>query len=169
MIFFLISLTTYYFYFYLKTNKAINVLENSKYSVKEYFKVVFKMPVKSFGLAELAFIVLAIIAFVTDFKITAICTVVFYMMLSLYLIKGKPKFKINTSNVRVLVITILLFAAVSIPIIIDCYKLDNTFIDYNPMFIYYTILYVVMYLLWFIVGLAGLINSLFVKEKRKKK
>ena len=169
MAFFLISLSTFYIYWFLKTNKAINILERNKFNVKKYFKELFIAPIKTFGLIELSFIVLALIAFVTDDKVTGICTVIFYMGLSLIAIKGKPKFNFKAPNIRVLIITFLIFAAINVPIIIDCYNYQNTFTSFNPMFIYYIILYVTMYLLWFIVGVAGLINTLFMKKTLKKK
>lgn len=169
MMFLLISLSTFYVYFVLKTNKAILLLEEEKYSVRKYFKSIFASPLKRFGLLELGFIILIIIDLATNEKVAGICTIIFYTALCLKEIKGRKKIKLTVNNVRVFIITLLLFVALNIPVIIDSFTYKNTFVSYNPMFIYYMILYIIMYLLWFIVGLAGCINTLFMKKKKKKK
>lgn len=169
MIFFLISLSTFYLYWFLKTNRAISILEKNKFDVKKYFKEIFKTPTQTFGIIELAFIILVIISFVTDEKIAGICTVIFYTGLAFLEVKGKPKFKFRAPNIRILIITFLIFAAINIPLIIDYYNYQNTFTSFNPIFIYYSILYVTMYLLWILVGVAGLVNTLFMQKKVKKK
>lgn len=169
MLYLLISLTTFYIYFILKTVKATSILEKEKYSIKKYFKNIFKEPLKTFGALELGFIILIIIALSTNEKVTGICTVLFYMVLSLKLLKEKNKFKFKADNIRIFVITLLLFVALNVPIIMDCMAYENKFISYNPMFIYYSLLYILIYLLWFIVALAGLINKLFKKKNSKKK
>ena len=168
MLFLLISLSTFYLYFILKSFKAINVLDKEKFKTKKYFKEIFKTPLKYFGLLELGFIILIIIALCTNPKVAGICTVIFYMVLCLLELKNREKFKLKANNVRVFIITLLLFAALNVPIIIDSYNYQNSFASFDPTFIYYSILYVIMYLLWFIVGLASLINSLFTNKSSKK-
>lgn len=168
MLFLLISLSTFYLYFILKTFKAINVLDKEKFSTKKYFKEIFKNPAKYFGTLELFFIVLIIVALCTNAKVAGICTVLFYMILCLLELKKREKLKLKANNVRVFIITLLLFAALNVPIMIDSYNYQNSFASFDPTFIYYSILYIIMYLLWFIVGVSSLINSLFTKKASKK-
>ena len=168
MVFLLISLSTFYLYFILKSFKAIDILSKEKFKTKKYFQEIFKKPLKYFGILELGFIVLIIIALCTNSKVAGICTIIFYMFLCLLELKKKEKFSFKVNNIRVFIITLLLFVALNIPIMIDSYNYQNSFASFDPTFIYYSILYIIMYLLWFIVGIASLINGLFTKKSSKK-
>jgi len=72
MVFLLISLSTFYIcntfylYFILKSFKAIDILSKEKFKTKKYFQEIFKKPLKYFGILELGFIVLIIIALCTN-------------------------------------------------------------------------------------------------------
>lgn len=161
MIFLIISLTTFYIYLILKSKKVIKKLEDNDYDLKKYFKSLFN-PQNVFLDLELLFIVLVLIALCTNVKIIGICTILFYMFLSLKEIKEKIKIK----NKRMLVVTILLFVSLSIPIIIDYDTLKNTYIFYDPTFMYYLLLYLFMYLLWFIAPVILFIDKFFKGGKK---
>jgi len=167
MIFFLISLSTFYVYFVLKVVKSINVLSDVKYSIKKYFKKVKKEYVKTFNLLDLSFIILILIAFVTNEKVTGMCTVILYMVLCLKELKDKGNFQFNANNIRIFIITLFLFTALNIAILLDYNEATNMFLDYSPIFIYYSVLYIVMYFIWIIVGIAGFMNNLFSKKSSK--
>jgi len=169
MEFFLISLSTFYVYFILKTSKSITILSNEKYDIKKYIKKISKNHIKTFGLLELSFIILILIAIVTNEKVTGICTVVLYTILCLKLLKNKEKFKVNINSVRTFIITTLIFVTLNVSVFLDYSQTSNMFLDYNPAGIYYTILYIIMYFIWSVFALAGFFNNLFNKKSSKKK
>lgn len=168
MVFFLTSLSTFYVYYILKSAKIIGFLANEKYDIKKYFKKITKEKNITFNLLELAFVILILIAFVTNEKMAGMCTVILYMVLCLKIIKEKQNFKFNLNNIRTFIISTLIFIVLNIVVLLDYKESMKMFLNYNPVFIYYTLLYVAMYFIWIIIGVAGFINNLFSKKSLKK-
>lgn len=155
MIFLIISLITFYIYLILKSKKAVNILEKNNYNLKNYFKCIFKKGL--FLNFELCFIILILIAICTNSKTTGICTILFYMFLSLKELKEKIKVK----DKKMLFLTIVLFISLTVPIILDYESLSKMYLFYDPTFIYYFLLFLFMYLIWFIIPVSLFIKKLY--------
>ena len=162
IIFFFVSLITYFCFLVLKGREAFVNLEKSKYNISKFKKWVFTK--KNFLTLELLGIFIIIIAFRFDIRTVGICTIVFYLLLSLLKIKSsKNKLEINESNKRQIWVTILVYVLIFGLIFIDYYIYQKGFIFYNRTIYYYPIAIIVGYLQYPIIYLV----SAILKQKKK--
>ena len=164
MLFLLISLVTYFTFLILKGRKALIILEKDKYNIKKYKKDLFNK--KNFLTLELLGLFLIIIAFFFNSKITFICTIILYMLLSLLEIKKmKNEFKFNKQNTKIILITVVIYIVIFTLIFIDYYNYFKGIITYDRTNFYYPIIFILGYILYFIIYL---IAKLTIKSGNKK-
>jgi len=85
MIFFFISLSTYFCYLVLKSFNTLELLQKEKFNVTKSFNWIKENYKKIFLTSELLVIILIVISFNADAKAMGICMVVFYMFMFLYI------------------------------------------------------------------------------------
>ena len=153
MIYFFVSLITYITYQTLKTRKAL-------INQKNYKKWLFTK--KNLISPELLGIVIIIIAFTTNPKITGLCMIVLYMILSLLEIsKIKEKLKLNKQNIKVYIITTIIYLLIFSLFIIDYNNIQKEFFMVDHSKYYYMITIIIGYLHY-------LILLPIIKFKKKK-
>ena len=160
MIFFYISLVTYFCFLILKGRNGIILLNNSKGDLKKYRQNIMKKGKELFITPELLGIILIIVALNTNEKITGICFVIFYMLLFLYLLrKSKEKFKLKKGNIGLIVALVLLFVLLYVLFGLHYISLHSDFIWFDTQWIYYIISIIIGYLLYFIIWICGVISK----------
>ena len=162
MIFFYISLSTYLCYLILKTNKSLLELNKSKFNLKEYYK---KITAKKYLFTpELFAIVLIIIAFNTNAKITGICMIVLYTILYLLLLKNKDKkIKIDKQIISTIIIFIIIYLGMFVLFFIDYLKLTHEFFLFDNTKYYYAITIIIGYLSNYVILISAFITKIFTK------
>lgn len=161
MIFFYISLVTYFCFLILKGRKGIILLNSSKGSLKKYFQNIKINGKELFLTPELLALILVVIALNANEKTMGICFVIFYMLLFLYFLrKTKDKFKLKKGNISLIIILIIFFILINAIFFIHYMSIQDDFFIFNTMWIYYIISVIVGYLLYFIIGFGELINKL---------
>lgn len=160
MIFFYISLVTYFCFLILKARNGIVLFNNSKGDLKKYRQNVIKKGKELFLTPELLAIILVIIALNANEKITGICFVIFYMLLFLYFLrKSKDKFKLKKGNISLIVILVLFFVLVNVLFCVHYMSFQSDFLWFDTQWIYYIVSVVLGYLLYFIIWFCGIINK----------
>lgn len=162
MIYFFISLVTYFCFLVLKSRKALFNLEKSKYDIQKYKKWVFTK--KNFVTLELFAIFLVVIAIYHDAKVAGISAIVFYMILSLLELKNfDDKFKFNKKNIKIIIFEVIIYLLVFGIIITDYILTQRGIILYSHIPIYYLIIVIMGYLNYVI------IYALSISKKKAKK
>jgi len=165
MLFLLISLVTYFTFLILKGRKALIILDKDKYNIKKKKKDIINK--QNFLTPELLGVLLIIVAFFFNSKITYICTIIFYMFLSLLEIKNmNNKFKFNKQNIKIIIITSVIYLIIFAIMSIDYYNYVKGMITYDRTNFYYPIIFIIGYILYFIIYL---IANLTIKIGNKKK
>ncbi|MBQ9011444.1 MAG: hypothetical protein IJ093_02225 [Bacilli bacterium] len=170
MIFFYISLSTYLCFLVIKLHKGLITLDKSKFDLKKYHKNVFNKD--NFLTPELLGIIIIIIAFNSNAKVTGVCMVILYTLLFLYFLREKQdKLSKNKKVVSTAVITGLIYISIFSLFLIDYLDLQNDFLIFDNSKLYYTITIIIGYLAYYIIFLSGLITNIFSKlfKKQKKK
>ncbi len=169
MIFFYISLITYFCVLILKSRNIIILLNNSKGKLKTYYHNIIKNKKKLFLTPEILGLVLIIIALNANEKIMGICFVIFYTLLFLYFLKDvKNKFKLKKGNGLLITILIIFFVVINILFVVHYIITHAGFFWFNTTWIYYIVLIIFAYLLPFIILLCQAINKGLVKIYPKK-
>ena len=170
MIFFFISLSTYLCYLVLKYQKGLALFKKENYAVKSYGKYLVKHPKEIFLTPEILNIIIIVVAINTDVKIAGICMVIFYMIMFLYeLRKFDKKIKMDINIVRILIVTLIIYIALSIWFVLDYNALQNDLLIFDHRWIYYVIVILLGYFSYFVIWFGGLFNALIVKLLPKKK
>ena len=171
MIFFYISLITYFCFLILKGRYGIILLNSNKGNLKNYGKNIFKNAKELFFTPELLAIILIIIAINANEKITGICFVVFYMLIFLYFLrKSKTKFKLKKGNISLIVILVILMVLVNGLFYVHYSFFHGDFLIFDTEWLYYIIAIVISYLFYFIIWACELINKPieFICQKKHK-
>ncbi len=172
MIFFYISLITYFCFLILKGRNGLILLNNNKGNLKKYRYTVIKKGKELFLTPELLGIILIVIALNANEKITGISFVIFYMFLFLYLLrKSKAKFKLKKGNIRLIIIIALLFIFINILFYLHYMSFQSDFLLFDTEWMYYIASVILGYLLYFIIWFCGLINraiEIIFYRKHKK-
>ncbi len=172
MIFFFVSLSTYFCYLILKYQKHLGLLQEKKFNLAGYYNNIVKNLKREFLTPEILAIVMIVIVLNTDAKITGISMIIFYILMFLYEIRNfKTINKKNPNMIRTIIFIVIINLLVLIGFIIDNSRIYNNFLFYNHIWIYYIIMIILCYLSSGITLLAGLLNNitdLIYKKIRKK-
>lgn len=173
MIFFYISLSTYFCYQILKYRQGLVLLNEANGSLKKYSKSLIKNKKELFFTPELLAIILIVIAVNTDAKITGICFVIFYTLMFLYMFrKKKEKLVLNKSNVILIVILLILFLLLDILFYFNDEMLNSGFLIFDATWIYYIVFAILSYFSYVALLIAEIIIKpfeLIFKKKSKHK
>lgn len=162
MIFFYISLSTYLCFLFLKLHKSLLVLNKEKFNLKKYHKWIINK--ENFINLELLGLIIIIIAFNADAKITGICMVILYTILYLYLFKDKQKkLTINKKIVSTIIICSLIYLGIFTIFLVDYLSLQKEFFLFDNSKYYYTVTILIGYFANYIVLLSAFITNIFTK------
>ncbi|MBR3229693.1 MAG: hypothetical protein IKF91_02565 [Bacilli bacterium] len=143
MIYFYISLLTYYVYMTLKYKDSLVLLQKTNYNSAKYKKSINK---KVFINKELIIILLIIIAVNFNLKTIEIATIITYMILSLLKLKDKNKIKIEKKLIIRLLTLLTVFILLNIWFILDYKSYHNPKgLIFDNTALYYIILYLFTY------------------------
>lgn len=160
MIFFFISLSTYFCYLVLKSFNTLELLQKEKFNVTKSFNWIKENYKKIFLTSELLVIILIVISFNADAKVIGICMVVFYMFMFLYKLKGYIKqLKFDGNVIRTGIITFIIYILVSIIFVWDNNTASSDFIMVDNREIYYVVMVLMIYFNSLIVLVSSLINN----------
>ena len=170
MIFFFISLSTYFCYLILKYRKGLKALQENKFKVKDFGKWIFKNAKKTLFIPELFAVGIIAISIYTDAKITGIFMVVFYMLLFLYELKIKDgNIKLESKGKRVVITACLIYLLVFIALCWIDIILQNKILFFDYKWIFYLIVIVMSYLSYFVILISAIINKPLEHLLKKKK
>lgn len=148
MIYFYVSLITYFVYTILKYKDSLVLLQKNKYNTKKYKN---KLNKKLFINRELIIIVLIIIALNLDLKTIEISTIIAYTILSFLKLKEKNNLKMDKKTIARLITLIIIFTIINIWFILDYKSYHNTKgLIFDNSALYYIILYILTYLSYII-------------------
>lgn len=168
MIYFFISLVTFFCFQILKSRKALITIEENKYDVKKYKNWLFQR--ENFATLEIAAILIVIICIFHGDKVAGISAVVFYMILSLLEIREvDKKFKFNKNNIKIIIPTIIIYLIFFGIIITDYMIVKDEVISFNHTTIYYLITVVIGYLSYLIILLSLYLSNIGKKKAKKGK
>lgn len=155
MIYFYISLLTYYVYSFLKYKESFKLLQKSNYDSKKYLK---KLDKKIFLNIEIIIIILIVISINLDLKSIEISTIIVYMILSLIKLKEKNQLKIEKKAIIRSVALLIIYTLLNIWFILD-YKSyhDTKGLILDNSAIYYIILYIFTYTSYIITLIINII------------
>lgn len=173
MIFFFISLSTYFCYLILKYRQGLMALENEKYDLKKYSKWIIKNGKENFLTLELLAIILIIIAFNFDAKVMGVSMVIFYTFTYLFTLrKQEGKFKFKAPNVRISIISIIIYALILGLFCLDYQYLQSGDLLFDHSKFYYIAVILLGYIAYFIILLSAFIDKpieLLIKKIKKNK
>lgn len=154
---FIVSLLMALIYMYMKSKKAFHMLQQNWYNEgNRYLKWIFANKKKVFLTLDLLFVIF-IIGLWANFKFTMSLFIIFYMIVALIYMRNKRSEQVKkplvfTSRVkRLCVTTIILYI---LPIVFMIIKYNDLHIAY-----YYLIIGLMIYLNYFIVLLANIVNK----------
>ena len=144
MIFFYISLITYYIYTILKYKKTLILLQKANYNSKKYKKSLNK---SLFINKELIIIILIIIALNFDIKTIEISTILVYTLLELTKTKDKTKLKKENKIIIRIIPLVIIYILLNVWFILDYKSFHETKgLIFDNSAIYYIILYIFTYI-----------------------
>ncbi|MBR2708191.1 MAG: hypothetical protein IKE90_02010 [Bacilli bacterium] len=144
MIFFYISLITYYIYTILKYKKTLILLQEANYNSKKYKKSLNK---SLFINKELIIIILIIIALNFDIKTIEISTILVYTLLELTKTKDKTKLKKENKIIIRIIPLVIIYILLNVWFILDYKSFHETKgLIFDNSAIYYIILYIFTYI-----------------------
>lgn len=155
MIYFIISLTTYFTYLVFKGKRYLSYFIEQKYNLKK----IKLFNIKKFLTLELLGVILVVLTFFLNSKTVGILFIIFYMILSLIEIKNSNLLKIDKTAKKTIFITIIIYLAVFIIIFFDYFKYQQGFIFYDRVNYYYIIVFILGYLEYIIIYLSLKINK----------
>ena len=148
MIFFYISLITYYIYTILKYKKTLILLQEANYNSKKYKKSLNK---SLFINKELIIIILIIIALNFDIKTIEISTILVYTLLELTKTKDKTKLKRENKIIIRIIPLVIIYILLNVWFILDYKSFHETEgLIFDNSAIYYIILYIFTYILYLV-------------------
>ena len=143
MIFFYISLITYYIYTILKYKKTLILLQEANYNSKKYKKSLNK---SLFINKELIIIILIIIALNFDIKTIEISTILVYTLLELTKEKDKTILKRENKIIIRIIPLVIIYILLNVWFILDYKSFHETKgLIFDNSAIYYIILYIFTY------------------------
>ncbi len=150
------------------------LLEDAKYSLKKYFNLIVKDGKKHFITLELLSIILIIIAFNFDAKVMGVAMVIFYTFMYLFTLRKQTgKFKFNARNVRVSIVSLIIYALILWAFCLDYQYLQNGYLLFDHSKFYYIVVILLGYLAYFMILLSAFIDKpielLLNKLKKNKK
>ena len=158
MIYFYLSLLTYFFYSIIKYKNALILLKEKKYNTKEYLKEIKKR--KYYINKETIIILLIIIAVNLDLKTIEITTILIYMLLSLQSLNNQKKLLLDNKIKTRIIILLITFIVLNIWFILD-YKSyhpkKGIIFDNSPL--YYIVLYLYTYISHYITLIINIISK----------
>lgn len=144
MIFFYISLITYYIYTILKYKKTLILLQEANYNSKKYKKSLNK---SLFINKELIIIILIIIALNFDIKTIEISTILVYTLLELTKEKDKTILKRENKIIIRIIPLVIIYILLNVWFILDYKSFHETKgLIFDNSAIYYIILYIFTYI-----------------------
>lgn len=153
---FIVSLCIVFIYIYLKSKRAFHMLQQNWYNEgNRYLKWIFSNKRKVFVTIDLAF-VLFIIGMLVSTKVEMSLFIIFYMIIALIYIQKSKKEQVKkplvfTSRVKRLCLTTMILYF--IPVIYICFHFNEVNIHW-----YYLIIGIMVYMNYFVVLLANIIN-----------
>ncbi len=167
MIYFYVSLITYFCYCIIKYKEGIYYLEKDKYDSKKYGQRIVKNAKDIFMTPELLIIILIIIAVNFDIKVLEISTIIVYMILFLYKLKSNKKLKITKKAKTRICLISGIYVILNIWFCLDyiSYHGPGLIFDNNPL--YYIILYTITYLSYPVIYIANKILKPIDKKIEK--
>lgn len=167
---FIVSLCVVLVYLYLKSKKSFHMLQQNWYNEgNRYIKWIFSNKKKVFFTLDILFVIF-IIGMWIPIKIEMCLFILFYMVISLIYIKNTKKEQVKkplafTSRVKRLFITTMLLYI--LPVVCMCLKFNEEYLHF-----YYLIIGFLVYINYFVVLLANIINipieaSIRLKFKRR--
>ena len=169
MLYFIVSLVTYFTYLVLKARRNISYFKQQKYDSKK-IKLLAK---DKFLTIELLGIIIVVLVFFLSSKIIGIIFIVFYMLLSLIEIRKSKPLKLDKTGVNILTLTLSIYLILFFIISVDFYNYQKGFIFYNRVNYYYIVVFIAAYLeyilMYFVLKLNNkkqMINTKKVKNKK---
>lgn len=165
MLYFIISLVTFFTYLVFKGRRYFTEFSKAKYNLKK---------IKLFSLdkyltLELFGIILVVLAFFLTSKTVGILFIIFYMILSLFEIrKFDSGFKLDKKATYSILITSFIYLVIFVIIFIDYFNYQKGFIFYDRVNYYYLIVFIIGYLEYLIIYLSFILCGKLDKKKRKK-
>lgn len=172
MIFFIVSLSTYFCYLILKSINNLEILQKDKFNISKYFTWIKKNAKRIFLSPEIIGIILIVLAFNIDAKAMGICMIVFYMMMFLLVLKDDDKkIKFDGNLIRSGVITLIIYILIILGCVWNNSLVQSEFILVDNRWIYYIVMIIAIYLNVFIVLISALINNgiMYIARKIKGK
>ena len=161
MLFFMISLLTYFTYLLFKGMKYLSYFKKQKYDLKKIKPFILKEYLN----IELLGIIIVVLTFFLYSKVIGIIFIIFYAVLSLIEIRKASIYpKLNRTSITTILITLIIYAIVFVIIFIDYYDYQKGFIFYDRTNYYYIIVFVLGYIEYLI-----LYFSLKLSKKLKNK
>jgi hypothetical protein len=159
VLFFFISLSTYFCYLFLKYRKCLIDYQMCDCFTSSYFKFILGNLRKLFLTPELFMLVLLFIVCNCNVKIAGICTVLFYLLLFLLEIRGNiSSLKIDRNIVIVSLISLVVFVLLFSWFIFDYNFLRGGFLIYERVYVYYCVLILIIYFLPFVLLFSSFIS-----------
>lgn len=160
MIYFYVSLATYFCFCIIKYREGLYYLQKEKYNPKNYLNYLKENKRKLFLNIELLAFLLIIVAIHLEQMYLGICTVILYTILFFYKLKKQnKKLKIDKKIKSRISIIIIIYSLVNSVFCLD-YYLNNIYDNY---IIYLTILIFMTYISYYIVYLSNILTLKFEK------
>lgn len=162
MVYFYVSLVSYFCNLILKYNFALGKLIESKFNLKKYNKWVSSN--KLFNL-ELISLIVIVCAFNFNNKCAEITMLAIYMILFLFnLRKNTTKIKCDKKVILFIVLNIIFWLFVLLGFYFDWHRLDKLIYSYDNTRFYYLILIILSFFVNYIVMIMGFIVNLLKKK-----
>lgn len=170
MIFFFVSLSTYFCFLVLKYRNGLLDFETCDYSSGKYGSYILKNIRKLFVTPEILVFALIIVLYNVETKIDGICMVVFYCLLSLFMIKKlSGKFIFDKNKVLVILFSLLVYICLFTFFILDYNYLMSGYFIYERLYLYYIILALIGYFSPLVLLLGGFVTGPLRKKRKLKK
>lgn len=168
MIFFFISLSTYFSYLILKYQRNLEVLQDSKFNIRNYLSYIKENPKRCFLTPELTGFILIVIALNSDAKVMGISMVIFYTLMYLYELKGfKKHIKLDVDIIRTILIMLVIYILVFIMFVLDFNNSQSEFLIYDNRYLYYIVMVMMSYFSFVFILISGFINNVIKKIMEK--
>lgn len=166
MIYFFVSLVTYFCYQILKERKILISLNELDYDLKKFKGLVFSK--KSFLTFELLGLIIVLMAFFFNSKVVGISMIVLYMLLSLLEIKNMSgKYKHDSKINRTILFVVLIYFVLFGLIVLNFCGYKNGYMVNDYTNFYYLIVIVFGYLLYVFTYICALAASKINKKIRQ--
>ena len=168
MIYFAISLVTFLGYTILKYLNGLSKASKTKFNLQKYFKEITKK--ENFLTFELLGLIIIILAFNANAKVTEIGTLILYGFLFIRMIKGfENKISFDRKSKLISLLILVIYTTVLVLISMNALRFEYDFNIYENYGYYYSILIIMTYFIYYIIYVLLWLVNLFVKTKKKKK